>query len=621
MPTPPVNAAPRRLILAGLVALLSVLLAFWSFSTDQALAVVTFGGYWIILGTLVLFGVKLGKLLRDWWRGWSFSRGAAGCAAVIVAGGILVQIHEPRGFKILMDEVMLLGSSMSLHLDKTPLVPLRGNDLQGAFQLLSGMLDKRPLFFPVLLSIVHDLTGYRPANAFWLNSLLTFLFLGLMFLLGRRLAGRRGGILAVLLMTSLPLLGQNATGGGFELLNVTMQLGVILLGILYLERRDDVALSAFCLGGVLLAQTRYESVLFILPVAALVAWSWWRDREVRLPWPVILCPLLLVIYPLQNRVFDVRAQSWELSSQPGAVKVFSPGYIYDNIGHALAFFFDFSGDSPNSPLLAAAGLLALPFFLLLLGKRIKGLRGASATDAAILFFSAGYLMLGGLLLCYFWGKFDDPVICRLSLPLHVFMVVAIVGLLGQSRLKPQGWTGLIVATVAFLFAWSVPVMARHAYTLKYVPAREVAWREEFIAQHPLRDFLVIDNSSIIWITHEVSSTAMSQARARKDAIAFLLENHSFSAIYAFQRFEIDPITHREKGEKDEELGDDFVLQTVEERRLKPLTVTRISRVVGVKNGPVKPADAREAEDFSKLSPAEREKLRQKYFDNWLQHLP
>lgn len=610
-----------RWVLAALVAALAVVLGFFSFDADQALLIATHGGYWVVLAALVLLAGSLVRMAREAWRTRRWHRGDVGCWAVVLACGVLLQVHEPRGFKILMDEVMLLGSSMSLHLDKTPLVPLRGNDLQGAFQLLSGMLDKRPLFFPVLLSLVHDLAGYRPANAWWLNSALTFVFLGLVFLIGKKLSHRRGGILAVLLMTSLPLLGQNATGGGFELLNLTMQAAVILLGIRVLERGDGTSLSAFCLAAVLLAQTRYESVIFVVPVALVIGWKLWRERGLMLPWSVVVCPLLLVIYPLQHRVFDVRTQSWELSSKPGYEKVFSPGYIQENLGHALNFFFDFSGDAPNSPLLAAAGLLAVPFFLLGLLRRLRGTAERRAVDVVMAIFSGGYLVLTGLLFCYFWGKFDDPVIRRLSLPLHLFMVIAIVGVLEQLRLGLRGWNTAIVATLVFIFAWSIPTMARHAYTLQYVHAREVSWRQDFIERQPAKDFVVIDNSSIIWITHEVSSTTVGQARARKEAIDFLLRNRSFSAIYVFQRLEIDPSTHAAKLEKDDDLGPDFVLELVEERRLKPLSVTRISRVREVRDGPVAPADAREAEDFAKLTPAEREKLRAKYFEKWLSKLP
>src|SRR5450432_4297934 len=101
-------------------------------------------------------------------------RGRLGLRRDFGLGSTVLLVHETFGFKIGMDEIMLLGTSMSMHLDKTVLVPVRGNDIQGTFAILDGMMDKRPLFFPFLVSLLHDLTGYRPANAFVLNGTLTF---------------------------------------------------------------------------------------------------------------------------------------------------------------------------------------------------------------------------------------------------------------------------------------------------------------------------------------------------------------------------------------------------------------------------------------------------------------
>ena len=172
--------------------------------------------------------------------------------------------------------------------------------------ILDGMMDKRPLFFPFLVSVLHDVSGYRPANSFVLNGGLTFVFLGLVNQLGRMLAGRKAGWLGVALFAGLPLLAHNATGGGFELLNLVMILCTLLLGARLISRRDDVSMTAFCFSALLLAQVRYESVIYLLPVAGIVAWLWWNEGRLILPWPVLLAPLLMIHYPLQHRIFDLR---------------------------------------------------------------------------------------------------------------------------------------------------------------------------------------------------------------------------------------------------------------------------------------------------------------------------
>src|SRR5262249_54655172 len=143
-------------------------------------------------------------------------------------------------------------------------------DLQGIFELMGGLVDKRPLFFPFLVSILHDATGYRPENPFYLNAILTWVLLGLSYLGGRALGGWRAGLLAAMWWITLPLLGQNARGGGFELLNIVMIILTALASGIYYQRRDATSMIAMIYSGILLAQTRYESPLFLLPVAVVL---------------------------------------------------------------------------------------------------------------------------------------------------------------------------------------------------------------------------------------------------------------------------------------------------------------------------------------------------------------
>src|SRR5690606_24632616 len=136
-------------------------------------------------------------------------------------------------------------------------------------------------FFPLLLSFCHDLAGYRPENVFVLNGLLSFLLLYCTGRIARRLGqSELAGILAVVLLGGLPLLALNATGGGFEVLNLLMIVTTLGLGWRYVEHPSSRTLSAFVLSGVLLAQTRYESALFIPVVGILILLGWWRSKKV-----------------------------------------------------------------------------------------------------------------------------------------------------------------------------------------------------------------------------------------------------------------------------------------------------------------------------------------------------
>ena len=482
------------------------------------------------------------------------------------------------------------------------------------------LFRSRPLFFPFLVSLLHDVTGYRPANAFVLNGALTFTFLSLVFVAGRMLAGRMAGWLGVVLLAGLPLLAHNSTGGGFELLNLTMILATLLLGVRWLDQRDGNSLTAFCFSGLLLAQVRYESVIFVLPVALLVAFVWLRERRVILTWPVIFAPLLMVHYPLQHRIFDVRASAWEMGSKPGYSKPFSVSYIPENINHALNFLFDKAQNQPNSTVLSALGLIALPFFLLLVIKRLRSLASEPPASIAVIGFSIGFGLQFLLLMCYFWGKFDDPVIRRLSLPTHLALVVALLAVLQQFK-HPAVLRVLLAVAGLALLGRSVPSMASHAYSQEYLPGRETAWRRAFIAAQPRADYLMIDNDSTLWVTHRVSSTPTVVAVKRREDIAYLMRNQIYSGVYVFQRLKIDPETNVRTLRDGDDLGPEFVLETVREERLEALSITRISRVTEIKSGdaiisaraPVGHAPAKTREEI--------ETARRLFMENYMKQLP
>lgn len=603
-----------------LSAALAVAAGFWAVPDRHAITVVSHAGYWMVLAGFAGWIWSLVTIFRgDSVRTQGFQPDRVGVILVACAGLVLL-VHERFGFKIVMDELMLLGTSMSMHLDRQVLTPLRGNDIQGAFEIIEGVVDKRPLFFPFLLSIVHDVSGYRPENAFGLNVVLTFVLLGLTWKLGRRLAGRIGGTLGVVLLAGLPLLGQNATGGGFELLNLVMILTTLLLGVRFAERRSGASLAAFIFSAVLLAQVRYESVVFLVPVALVVIWVWAREGRAEIPWPVVAAPLLLVHVPLHQRIFDLRASAWELSSRPGFTEPFSLSYVPDNLAHALAFFFGRASDQPNSPVLSVLGCLAVPFALLGIVRWRRNPTAVPVAPAVTAVFALGFLLHFALLMCYFWGKFDDPVIRRLSLPAHLGLVLAI--LLVLPAITSVFGRRLVLAIAALgVLVRGVPSMAAHAYSQEYTPGRETAWRREFMAAMPRPDYLMIDNDATLWVTHRVSATPTSLAPKRRVDIAFHLRNRTFSDIFVFQRFNVNPDSGVLTLRDGDDPGPGFVLEPVAERRLHPLTLSRISRVREIKTDGGTVSAPETVRAATPLSPAELEKARLQFLETYLKKLP
>lgn len=614
----------RRLWLMGLLGVLAVVVSRFTVTAETAVNWVVKGGYWAVLAVFVLFAYSVSRILRDAFRQWRPSRPAIGGLCLVLLAGSVLLAHERYGFKILADEVILLGTSMGIHFKREIACPIRATDIQGPFQLLQNVLDKRPFFYPFLVSLGHDFTGYRPDNAFYLNSALGFVFLGLIFFAGRRLGGTPwAGALGVLLFAGLPLLAQQMKGGGFELLNLVMITAILLLGMRFTERRDEVSLDALCLATVLLAFTRYESVILLPSVAGLILWVWWREQRVILTWRVILCPVFLAFYLLQNRVFTVNESTWELAGRPGATTPFGLQYVADNLGHALGFFFDTSGYQPNSPFFAAVGLLAAPFFALWLVRVLRTSTRTPPADVAVACMGAGLFGIWLLLTLYFWGQFDHPLIRRLSLPVHLLMFVAVV-VVGRVLLRHRrGWQALCGAALLGLIAYSLPVMSRRAYAASYSPAVEMEWRREFLQRFPERDYLFIDNDSTFWITSRVPATPALQARQRKEGLVYHLRNHSFSAMYVFQRYHVDPETGERKLDAADDVGPDFELESVWERRIQTLLIGRISRVLRIRENGEIAAEAGLVTPVpgSTLPPAELDTAKKEYVDHWLKQLP
>ena len=562
---------------------LAVALGFFLVEPPLAAALIKRGGGWLMFLTFGAFLWALGQVWRRSPGHWCRDRREWAALSSIPAGWVILVAHEPFGFKIIMDEIMLLGTSMSLHFDKLVRVPLRGHDLQGAFVIVDGFVDKRPDFFPFLLSLVHDVTGYRPENAFALNAALAFVLLVLVYALGRTTAGRWPAVVAVLLFSGLPLLAQNATGGGFDLLNLVMIALTLWLAQRFVVTREPPELSALCLATVLLAQTRYESAFYVVPCAALILWAWWRERRLVFSWAAAFAPLLLLPVPWHMSGFSQNGGAWELGSQPNRTGPVALAYVADNLRHAFAFFFDPTGAQPNSMLFSALGVAAGAGLVVRLGRR-RGAREIAADPPVVAraVFLWALIAQFAFLMVYFWGQFDDPVIARLSLPTHLLFLLALWWVIPATRTGRKIWMGIAGLAVVQLWCASIPAMAAHAYTLQNVQSREVAWRREFIAQRPGRNFLVIDPFSIVWLVHQVSSTTPAQALRQPEAIAFHLRSRSFANVFVFQRFEIDPATGRAHVRPEFDLGEIFALEPVEERRLQPYSVSRISRVIAVR---------------------------------------
>ncbi len=616
-----------RLVLFGLIAVLALVLGFWAFTPYRAVYLVRHGGYAVMLVAFALFVYQIVRLLGRAELGAKWRAGGWKIVLFVVGVSTVLHVQEPHGFKVVNDEFVQLSTSQRMHHLREVSTIARGFQLGTTFMPMQGHVDKRPIFYPFLLSLVHDLTGYRPENAFLLNALLTPVLLGLVYLVARSVAGVGGGITAVLLLATIPLLVQTIAGGGFEVLNLVMIVATLYLGMRLARSPDAASLSAFCLSGVLLAQVRYESVLFIVPVAVAILYVFWKNERVLLPWPVLMTPLLLVVYPLQVNVFKLRPELWQLDDRPSGSGVYSFDYFYDNVGKALNYFLSFDRSHANSHLVAVAGIVGVAFFFLHLFRENRSLLRQNPEQVVFALFVLGLFGQAVLMMCYFWGAYDEPLTVRLSLPTQLLFVLVFVFVYPLLVTKGHKWRGLSAVVVGYFFFWTVPTVAQRAYAHTNLAAETANWQREYLQSRSDRGFIVLDQTMpMLWVTHGVAAVSFDAVAERTEEFIYHYRRRTFSDYLAVQKLEIRDFT-REALEPmaGVDLGDAVELEIVREIVFRPTYVIRLSRIVSLDEERLRAWGKRMAQASdageSAQDEATRKTLEAELVQEWLKNLP
>lgn len=592
---PPV--APRfpvRLVLFGLLAVVSVFFGFVWPTVDLARRLVQGYGYYVIAGTFAWAVYALVRLWPQWWAARpSTSRRELAQLGALVAGLTLVAaLTVPYTYKVLYDEFVLQSTAWNMHEARVVGTAVRAYDIEGAFVPFGDYLDKRPYFYAFVLSLVHDLTGYREANAFALNTALMPAVLGLLYLLARRRTAHWPALAAVAALGAYSLFAHNATGAGMELLNLAMLLLVLELAGFYLERPDDAArLAALILAALLLAQSRYESGLYVLPVAVVVLEGWRRAGRFVLPAAAVLAPALLIPYALHNTYLSGTPLLWEL--REGDEARFGLRYLADNLIHARDFFFAFSSQITNSTWLGYAGIPAFAWAAFRVLRAVRGWQTSGARDFALVVIGATIAAGLGLLMFYYWGQLDDPIVSRLSLPFSALLALCLADAAARlPRWPAQRWAVIMILGACLSYvSTGLRVNAIH-WELNLL-AREIQWEKSVLATLPPTNRLLISNKSpIYWITQERPVISITRARWRAPQIKFHLDRQTFDEVLVFQIYRPAGADDGFQLEAEDRLPSNYELETVAERRFGS-RIARISRLtrLNIEGAPTTPPPA------------------------------
>ena len=495
----------------------------------------------------------------------------------VLLATVLSCTREPHNFKVTADEYVLSSQALNMHISGWSQVPSRMHEINGVFRSTSGTIDKRPPLFVVLLSLVHDVTGYRVNNVFALNTVLTFLLLLLTFASCDKFFGRGAAYFGTALLATFPLLWQNASGAGFEILNMVLILGFLLAGRQYVAEGTRDAQRLFVLIALLLANTRYESSVFALGAGLVILHQWWVRRTVTVDWMLYAAPLVMTTFLWRMRVFDYdRTTNWQLA--PGA-SPFELKYLNENIGHALNYFLSFSKASTTSEIVFILGFPGLIFLVWVL---VKQSWRAKAEPHMPALFVATLLVAGnfGLLMLYHWGHLDSPEVSRLALPFALLMVFGacflIFRVIARVYVTKIAWIALAV----FAAMLALPRGAMAAPSLGNFHVRRADWTIKVIESLPPRRYLVGTFDTHRLFLEKVPALPIMMLNIRRQEMSFGFDEKIFG-ILVVQRHFMDPVTKQSMLFPEDELHPMYRTELVAENSFRPYVYATISRVTSI----------------------------------------
>lgn len=586
LPTEP-RAATRikSLAVVGAAGLVAVYAGFVRFSPAECEELVRHCGYGWMFVLVALAGVAVARVVAEdgGWRSLA-ARAWPGWRHALLIGFVwlwLLRIDAP-GYKILYDEPVQSSTAMTLHAEREFATTVRAYRIDGVFTVLKAYLDKRPPLFPFLVSVLHDLTGYRTSNAYLVNGVGALALVALVWWLGRRYGGGPGGgACAVGLLATLPLLGVTATSAGMDLVNLMMLAAVWVALLRYLDRPSETRTMLMIVLAVLLAYCRYESVLYVGAVAGAWAIACWRRRQWEMPAIWALLPLLLILYAWHNNVVSNTPALWELREEH--THRFSFSYAPNNLQHAARYLFSVDPWLSNSAAIAVLGVAGA--LAVLAAAALRRSRMGSSDRAVLVLIGGGVVASFAMLMCYYWGELDDPVVSRLSLPQQLLLVVlAVAGwrqLAAGSARWYGGWRPLGVAAAAAWMVLTLPAAAADRYTAKNFVWKNFQWERRVLGEFwPEPGLVVTNRGPVCWLAEGVPATSIDRVRLRLDDLRWHMQRHSFGPVFVMQRV----LTRGADGgwvvDASDVLPERCRLEEVAVRRMD-ITLTRISRIVSI----------------------------------------
>lgn len=580
---------PYTWLLLCLSLLILAVLLLVGFPLSWAIPLHAYGGYYycLILFALLLYTtwgvlreVNLAGYAGQHWRG----------LLCVLLASVFVHLFQPHIMRVYNDEPGHQMVAKMMHEERENSVPEVGYALSGGMEYGERSLNYRMYFYSFLVSILHDLTGYRPANGVCLNGGIGLLLFLLVYLGGNRFYPRGGGVLAVSLLASLPLLDESVTSYGYDVTNLAFLAAYFLALLHYAESRKAEHLNWAVVLGLGLAYSRNESGLYLILVALVFGILWLRDAKVRLTFLVTISPLFLVPVLAARRIFqEVMVDLPSLFPHLTDSRFFALEYIPDNLIRVGQWMFDFSTTVPSSPILVLLGFTGL--LALWVSTPRKAAEGKRVHPQDWVLIGFGLIVIGSftlITLALFWNPVSGEAV-RFLLPIHLLMVYVAVWFLANLNLGDRVMPLALMATLAYILLWAIPTKMRETRGANLVFAQYAAWAVEWTEGRKQEDLLYLSQLHTLFLLHGHPAVDLRRGGDAIESICQLVAEGYYAKVLVFIIEQYDAATDTWAPVRPALPLDDAVLaEVVDERRWAFDQRARFLRVTGYRDAEGQP---------------------------------
>jgi hypothetical protein len=434
-------------------------------------------------------------------------------AAIALALTLFV---APRTNRIFYDEQIYQNVGQNLASARLAQMCNDGTVESGRLRCASGEYNKQPYAYPHVLSVGYRVFGVHESVAFGVNALAMTLTVVSVYLLVVILFGDRdAAFFAGLLLALTP---HQIIWSATAAVEPTASLALVLalLSAAHYLRSGGLAALGLMTGVTAYAiQFRPESLL-MLPVIGALTWPRLQD-DLRRPrgWWVALLFFVLVTMHI-GHLFAVRNAEW------GAIGPrFSMAYVPGNLAVNGGFYLMDQRFPLIFSLLALAGIWGRPF----------AFERAVMVVYFLTFFAVG--------LVFYAGSYNYGADIRYSL--MTYPPIAILGGLGVARLvgllrrlgAGDRAQALVMATLAFVFLWYVPVVRAESDDA-WAARADVRFARAVSGELPPNAFVLTHNPGMFQLWG-LSAGQMSRAIGNPKYVDSLIAQHA-GGVYVHWNF-------------------------------------------------------------------------------------